>query len=327
MKVIHRASLGAICTLWIVSLLGCANEGALCAPQWERIKAGASPQASGATAAQDMQRMVATSRAGRQPFWELCQAADAKKRIACYVGRFGREGAEADYAWMLADPAALLPTTHVYWVVHPPKPKPGPEYDMVEGFEQVNRMVCKAEVQRFLREPAVFRRYYQAVMWSGMLLGSPEDQNSWFQYAAGELDRDFPAASAKDYWCYARQFMVLAHATGRDDLLMGVAATDLRRRCSVWYAWLAGKGGDAGDPSEDAAILHMKPDEQHFVWHFDLTWTLRGEHILTPLTLPDRPFPDCKLPVLGGTSLSSWATAYYPSDPSVRAAARAIGAR
>ncbi len=79
----------------------------------------------------------------------------------CYVDKFGREGASADFDWMLAAPRLFLPD------LSPVTPRSNRWIEdetgatFVEGFRQAERFACKAEVERFLQNPEMFRRYYK----------------------------------------------------------------------------------------------------------------------------------------------------------------------
>ena len=114
-----------------------------------------------------------------------------------------------------------------------------------------------------------------------MLLHTPDAESSALHAAIGNLLSGFPSAPDEDYWCYARNFMLLAHATGRDDLLVKVDSDDLRQRFLVWREWWIGN---------EELLAHLRPDNKNLVWHFDPTWT--SVESLAPLEIPDRPFEE-----------------------------------
>ena len=72
--------------------------------------------------------------------------------------------------------------------------------------------------------------------------------------AVNALRDQFPQSS-EYYWCYARNFVLLAHAFGRDDLLSETQADDLARRFDELPRWFV----------KNEAALTADPDYPRWV--------------------------------------------------------------
>lgn len=138
-------------------------------------------------------------------------------------------------------------------------------------------------VRQFLRDEERFHRYYVAVIWHRRLLEYP---------CLGHSVVVMRDALAKDnnplYWWYARNFLVLAHATGRDDLLSDVETDELRPRFDEWLKWFAKNG----------AFLRARTDYPG--WHVDEGEKRRQEGFIPFLDDAQLPclvkFPECPFP-------------------------------
>jgi hypothetical protein len=152
-------------------------------------------------------------------------------------------------------------------------------------------LISELQVRRFLQEPDTLRRYWDATAWIRTGFIGREDQSRVFvPFNAVMTARAFSEAPKEEYWWWARNFVVLAYATGRDDLLKDVAADQLSDRCSTWFKWF----------KENLPYLRVGPHDRR--WVLDETARKNGfaldvEHLLPNLPLPDVPFPDWKGPV------------------------------
>lgn len=250
---------------------------------WEAIKAAgakALPQGKRAQA----EAMIRWQRGEGVAFWEMCETAERggpaelRRVIRQYVECFGQEGARADLAWAMAyGGGGLLPDRGA---VDPPHRDKTAKDPRVLGMREVNRMICQAEVERWLREPEFGERYYGVVVWSGVLFSYPDADATDFQVLLRDVAEHFPQAGDADYWFYARAFLVLAHSVGRDDLYRGKDAQDLRAGATTLAAWVTG----------DDVENHLRPDDRRHVWVYDATWVNSVEDGRMGFALPEKPF-------------------------------------
>jgi hypothetical protein len=276
---------------------------------WDEIKRALPPRPLSPQDQAQSAWVVQAIRIENPLFWKMCDKPDPAGRLDLYVSRLGSDAPRADLAWLLADPAGLIPFRHVVELGGEGQGTAA-QQELRAGLLQIQRLLCEAEVNRCLAGRAFLERYYRAVLWSGMFLrdnrlaaqhGAHDTQLGDLVFAVGQLRKGLPPLTDKDFWCYARHFVLLAHATGRDDLLTNASATDLRTRCQQWYEWL---GGDHWVEGNDPRLIHMQPDTQSLVWHFVPGW--RGPAPFNPIPIPDRPFADGQLPV-PNEDFTSWA--------------------
>jgi hypothetical protein len=119
-----------------------------------------------------------------------------------------------------------------------------PELQKIANKErQILNLVCEIQVRMFLNDPDLLERYYHAVIWSGVFIehGGSMEMEEWWSLMQKVHGLDWDARDSvpgDDYWWYAREFMLLAHATGRDDLLRDVDASELYSRYEKWGRWM-----------------------------------------------------------------------------------------
>jgi len=168
-------------------------------------------------------------------FEELEGDPDYAQMVRYFVNQFGKYGAQADMRWLIADVRMTLPTTSVRagYFRHPVR---GP----------VQREVCRALVCRFLQDPQLLRRYYVATLWSGLFVRPEEKLPSGYRRQAFSFElvvlhacKGLAEAPPSEYWWYARNFLLVVHATGRDDLLKGADPTNLKKESAEFRRWFA----------------------------------------------------------------------------------------
>jgi hypothetical protein len=166
---------------------------------------------------------------------------------AWWVSQLGKHGPETDLKLLLAFPEIMfVMRTPRIWVPKKAKPTGDKRWDAavaasITKLGLVESEVRRAMVMRLLQDPVLLRRYYQSNMWSGkFLLLYGETSSFMLGYTVNDLIDGFkPYEKAdKEYWCHALMFMLLAHATHRDDLLVNASPEDLYVRFATWKSWI-----------------------------------------------------------------------------------------
>lgn len=206
-------------------------------------------------------------------FGRLDDQTDPKLTIDYYVDQFGKHGAHADVRWAAAAPLMMLPH-------HDEK-----RLDALQR-EKDKKLVMYASrriVEKCLKDPVFLTRYYRLIVWSGFFLGASQAEQN---YRVGQVYQGLPEKlrRANDgYWWHARNFVILAHATGRDDLLKDAKPGELEATFLVYEKWLKEKiFGATTDPKHlrwevpKDAVFEVPDDPSHFR--------------LPPIVLPMQPF-------------------------------------
>jgi hypothetical protein len=224
----------------------------------------------------------------QQAFLSECKRPMLDEKLRYFVAQFGKHGTVADLDWILAAPELIL-----YEDV------PGSAYmsnvsgkasDLLRGIWYCQSVISEAEVERFAREPELLHRYYIALFWIGFLdpVFSTDDHSIGryihfqvilpeFKHVPDSLRNNAPDAM---FWGYARSFFILAHATGRDDLLKSSDRATIISNENKWLDWMTGDGYSQLSPSTDKLTWRVVPG-------FD-----NGRQ-LDPLgASPTSPFPD-----------------------------------
>jgi hypothetical protein len=132
-----------------------------------------------------------------------------------------------------------------------------------------------------LDNPKLLARYYDVLAW----------ERVWFEFFNLEniiksTHDHLREAPAEEYWWDALNFIILAHATGRDDLLKDAKPEKLRARFETWYTWF------------EENRLYLRSVENGWLWTLDENAKARSER--PPIAfpdwdaLPDDPFDDWK---------------------------------
>ncbi len=169
--------------------------------------------------------------------------------IAYIVRRFGKEGTPADVRLvfgplgMLSRPGAIEDGTTIAGVE-------------TERLREIVAIVKREQVKMFLEDERLLDRYYRAALWRGVLIGPSIGLR--LEEVADSTAAGFAAADL--YWDYAWSFVLLAHATQRDDLLQGVDADKLEPQFRKWHDWLKEN------------IDYLTFDVQKLVWRPSADW-------------------------------------------------------
>lgn len=218
-------------------------------------------------------------------FWRLCYLEDHEEHLRRLINQFGKHGPMVDMRLCIADAPVMFPQD---WD-RPAEPflKAGrPELRRIEEeYRAIQNLVSKIQVEMFLENPNALERYYDALIWSHQFLRYGE--NEWRSLISKFVGLDefwcrFDGGDA-DYWWYAREFVLLAHATGRDDLLRDVDPTDLYSRYEKWDEWMdTNIWGEAG-------WTRLFPHSEKPIWVERDSILAQGRPLVREPVLP---FPD-----------------------------------
>jgi hypothetical protein len=193
-----------------------------------------------------------------------------------YVRKFGRDGPLSDIRWLLAANDAALP-----WCIQGPR-----KYDNGSAVSTHGQLILAKQICEIILQNSDLRsRYLQVVLYSQSFLGQPRSHHERFDMAVAFTAQGFHNGPKEEYWWNGRNFVVLAHATGRDDLLKNTDWEKLTPVFEKWEAWF----------KENESYL--VPDEKYPRWIVDEEAkdhrrSLGERQRLAPLHTPDKPFSD-----------------------------------
>ena len=161
-------------------------------------------------------------------FRSLLRTPDRRTLIARFVRHFGTEGDEADFAWLVSFYGGMVDYAPRFTSVFPRKG----EAELLAREAQLT--IAETQTHMFLAKKDLLRRYSHVYLWCGALRGFMSTM-----CVAAMRKR----IGSEEYWWYARNFLVMAHLTGRDDLLAGSKPEELEPVFWAWYRWYRRSGG------------------------------------------------------------------------------------
>lgn len=208
------------------------------------------------------------------------------RKLALFVNRFGRDGPAADIRWVAVFPSATLPLRS-----RPvSKDNDRPVGDTTARSLQMH--LSELLTRRFVKEPKTLRRYWHIMAWRGAwFVGYPNNTHPFlvpsvaFPMTAGFTYRGITRGPKDEYWWWARNFVLLAHATGRDDLLKNADPAHLHKKAEQWYRWYTWNE------------RFLRPDTKYPRWIWDITAIYNQsfwKNTLPEFEFPNAPFPDWK---------------------------------
>lgn len=220
---------------------------------------------------------------GMEELRKISQSSNPREGFQYIVDQFGKNDAQTEMRWLQAVRGMNLnPDRHLH-----PYREPENEYERRHRRDQL--IFAELMVRKFLKSPSALKRYYQNVIWFDNLF-KPLN----FPVYYGTIHRQFQKESPEDdYWWHAFQFVLMAHATGRDDLLKDVKPEDLKPRFEEWHTWFEQNG------------IKIRADAETWYWKKNtdknnklyLNLNFLRDHNLPPLRVrPEYPFPDWKGP-------------------------------
>lgn len=253
---------------------------AIIAEIWTKIKSAEAPQSPNIKEGSP-EAWLNVIKVGFAEMQKIIKSSNPREGLEYYVHQFGKQGAQADMRWLLA-----LRT----WGLAPDRSlNPHREDKITHNNRRVQLISAELQVRLFLKDPKLLARYYHSVIWYGYMFN-----DLFYPVRLGQVYRNMKADSPDDnYWWYAQNFVLMAHATGRDDLLKGAKPEDLKPRFQQWYHWFMQNG------------MYLRASPDTFYWSLEekgkkirkVYFPFVSKQELPPLkVLPIYPFPDWKGP-------------------------------
>lgn len=231
-------------------------------------------------------------KAGTNAFWygvmdvgfvelkKIVYSANVREGLKYYVSQFGKNDALTDFRWLIAARRRLLPADTEIRPHIAPK-----EIDLMHA----ELYFAEYQVRQFLEKPKLLARYYQSVIWYDQMFS-----DLFFPVFLGQVIENMKTGSSDEYyWWYAQNFMLMAHATGRDDLLKGAKPEDLKPRFQIWYRWFV-RNGMYLRASPDSFYWRLNPEEPALK---KVNFQFMSHRRLPVLKVrPQYPFPDWEGP-------------------------------
>jgi hypothetical protein len=137
----------------------------------------------------------------------------------------------------LAAPNELLPRNAWNPNYHEIEREPGVRGDAMRGADYLTSLISELEIQRFAGDAKLLDRYYRAVMWSNCCWLIRDGKAVGFRSSIDYLRKAMADKQNSVYWITARLFVVMAHATNRDDLIASDEPA-LRANYAKWQQWM-----------------------------------------------------------------------------------------
>lgn len=148
------------------------------------------------------------------------------------VSGFGSEGAQTDLRLLLSDYHVMVPYRGSPAKMPIPQQAEGLD-NPDEGYDEICRYVWQHQVERFLERPDLRERYYRFTLWTRQFVAP----GGALHTAARYTHTGFSTEVGEYYWFFARNFIVLATATEREDLLQDAEPDELAEHFERWYEW------------------------------------------------------------------------------------------
>lgn len=222
-------------------------------------------------------------------FWEHIAVPENHAALVYFVRQFGKHSPKADMRWIMAETNILLPGRSIgpprVKVLNDPKMQHYQKYASKELKLQL--AVCRELVSIWRENPKLLDRYYQMLIWGQEYLGPPRLHATMFDLRMTYLEKEFITEKESEYfWWKCREFMLLAHMTGRDDLWIDQKVEDYSRQCAKWVKWVK------------INAHFFIADNNKPVWHrisCDQSDKI-VDNKMPSLLIPSRPFPDYRGP-------------------------------
>lgn len=164
----------------------------------------------------------------RAVFWAYLQTDGDEAGLKYLWGQFGKHGARADLRLLLSDRILMLP---IWFSSKMPlvREQHGISAD---DYHRLRTYLCRVQVEQMLGDKELLHRYYRAALYEGSVVNP--DIVKFLEGVRVTFDGKI---GDDEYWCHARNFLLLAYATDRLDLLENANAADLKSVAAVWKQW------------------------------------------------------------------------------------------
>lgn len=194
--------------------------------------------------------------------WNKVEQSSLETAIKSYLDEFGKGSLRDDYEWAFAAPDIILPIQMKgpVTVTNDEGDKSIQDWQLLWYHSQL--MTANWEVDRFLRDGQELDRFYRIMLWGHQLFGRPTVHSAQFNFRLKNCVEGIAKFNGDEQriW-YFRDFILMAHATDRDDLLKGASVVDLPERFESWKKWLL--------EGDDPAMRHLIADPDRPVWKYD----------------------------------------------------------
>jgi hypothetical protein len=208
----------------------------------------------------------------------------------CYLDCFGRDGAQADLRWYLADVGLWLPTfsdrPSWAWLPQTRDEAPQATLKLFDALLEQELIACRLQTIELINDPEVLDRHYRFVVWSGAMFNRDPHWHFDRLIAFAERMAENWTAESDWYWWYARNFVYLVHATSRDDLLADVDPEQLHLIFATWMNWVRENR------------KHLYPNPERPVWNYGTIPMRPAGAKVAGLHVPEKPVPDWTGPAL-----------------------------
>ena len=174
-------------------------------------------------------------------FWDWQKEMNVEEDISFLVSQFGEGGPELDLKLCLLGNKVFLAQTSVEPAGDIRSRSHNQKISkVVEQYKQrlahLQLVAARCQTKMFLKNPAKLDRYYCALIWSHEFL---VPSSHWFMLnrKAQYLSRSFTGNQVSSYWWFARDAVLLIHATSRDDLLRDADPDKMWPVFAAWYKW------------------------------------------------------------------------------------------
>lgn len=189
-----------------------------------------------------------------------------EEKLGWWIEQFGKKGPETDLRLLLSCPEVFLNP------FPPRRPDNDPhagdsthtreeavKQDWSRKLSVMREIVQERMLRKFLADRHAFKRFYEAKVWVGD--GLDDDSSYMLLRYLWLLEMKFrpPEEDLAQYRGWALIFMLVAHATGRDDVLDGAKAEDLHPRFKRWWEWFLGNVFEvSAHPEEPVWVFKVK---------------------------------------------------------------------
>ncbi len=157
---------------------------------------------------------------------------DPKAALAEYFRLFDKGDSQEKMRWLMAGEELMFPTRNG---------RPFMRVNANNGYRE-QMMASEIQVRTFVGTPELFASYYRIVAWRRYLLRNVGGRSGPWRLGK-EIEEQWQDQDRSEYWFFARNFLIAAHATGRDDLWKGGDPEHLEGRFAEWWEWFEKNGG------------------------------------------------------------------------------------
>ncbi|MEX0700828.1 MAG: hypothetical protein WD069_01920 [Planctomycetales bacterium] len=207
-----------------------------------------------------------------------------RANVEYFWSQFGKHGGVTDYSLVVAAPGMMHPGMQS--IFNSSTWQEDHADDVKSRFPSHYRVVIlgsEIQTRSFLADRTKLKRYHRLILWSRLVYRRADQDQDFVPGMARQTATVFAGNEIDDkYWWGARNFVLLAYATGREDLLDNVKPEDLRPRFKTWHEWVQTRSPwlVANPETLQWKVGRLIPRRQDGSWG------------MPPMPLPERPCDD-----------------------------------